>query len=135
MKSRLVMDTNVLVSAQLNPNGNEAVILALALSPAGAFDWYVSDAILTEYHRVLQYKKFPISKENVERLQTLIRYRVTVVKPMMLVSESRHDPDNRFLECAEAARANYLVTGNTKHFPKQWKTTKIVNARDLLQSL
>ena len=68
MKFRLVMDTNVLVSAQLNPNGNEAVILTLALNPAGPFYWYVSDDILTEYRRVLHYKKFPISKAAIERL-------------------------------------------------------------------
>jgi predicted nucleic acid-binding protein len=37
------------------------------------------------------------------------------------------DPDDRiFLECAEASKADYLVTGNTKHFPKQWKYTKRV---------
>jgi predicted nucleic acid-binding protein len=30
------------------------------------------------------------------------------------------DPDdNCFLECAEAARAEYLITGNTKHFPQE----------------
>jgi putative PIN family toxin of toxin-antitoxin system len=135
MNVRLVIDTNVVVSGQLNPNGNEAVVLALALRPIGPFDWYVSHAILAEYRRVLHYNKFPISKANVERLLTLIRYRVTVVKPSVPVSESNHDPDNRFLECAEASKADYLVTGNTKHFPQQWKSTKIVKARDLLQTV
>ena len=135
MKFRLVMDTNVLISAQLNPNGNEAVILTLALNPAGPFDWFVSDDIVTEYRRVLHYKKFPISKATVERLLNLIRHRATMVNPTMPVSESTHDPDNRFLECSEASKADYLVTGNTRHFPKQWKTTKVLNARELLQSL
>jgi predicted nucleic acid-binding protein len=37
------------------------------------------------------------------------------------------DPDdNIFLECADAARADYLVMGNQKHFPKFWKKTKII---------
>ena len=48
---------------------------------------------------------------------------------------STHEPDNRFLECAEAAAADFLVTGNTRHFPKSWKTTKIVNARQFLDVL
>ena len=43
--------------------------------------------------------------------------------------------DNRFLECAAAAEADYLVTGNKRHFPMQWKKTRIVNARELLHLL
>jgi predicted nucleic acid-binding protein len=35
------------------------------------------------------------------------------------------DPDdNMFLECADAARADYLVTGNPKHFPRLWKNNQ-----------
>ncbi len=45
-----------------------------------------------------------------------------------------HDPDdNRFLECAEAARADYLVTGNTRHVPRHWRGTEVVNARELIE--
>ena len=36
------------------------------------------------------------------------------------------------LECAEVASADYLVTGNKRHFPKRWKVTAVVNARELL---
>jgi uncharacterized protein len=39
---------------------------------------------------------------------------------------------NRFLECAEAASADCLFTGNKRNFPKRWKTTVVVNARELL---
>ena len=78
MKARLVIDTNVVVSAQLKPHGNEAVVLALALSPAGPVEWYASDAILAEYSRVLHYKKFPLSSANVSRILTLIYHRVAM---------------------------------------------------------
>jgi predicted nucleic acid-binding protein len=43
--------------------------------------------------------------------------------------------DNRFLECAESAGADFLVTGNRRHFPKVWKTARIVNAREFLSSV
>jgi len=56
-----------------------------------------------------------------------------MVTPHELVSESRDDFDNRFLECAEAADAHYRVTGNKRHFPKRWKSTHIVNAREFLR--
>jgi predicted nucleic acid-binding protein len=43
------------------------------------------------------------------------------------------DPDdNIFLECADAARADYLVTGNQRHFPQFWKQTKVVMSREFL---
>ena len=43
------------------------------------------------------------------------------------------DPDDdMFLECAQAAHADYLVTGNLKHFPEFWESTRIVTPRNLL---
>jgi predicted nucleic acid-binding protein len=43
------------------------------------------------------------------------------------------DPDdNRFLECADTARADYLVTGNLRHFPRFWKKTKIITPREFI---
>jgi len=45
---------------------------------------------------------------------------------------SPHESDNRFLECAEA---DYLVTGNTKHFPQGHKKTKVVTGRRFLDIL
>jgi len=44
------------------------------------------------------------------------------------------DPDDDiFLECAQAARAAYLVTDNTKQFPATWRETRIVAARQFLE--
>ncbi len=51
------------------------------------------------------------------------------------VSISPDPADNRFLECAEAAQADYLVTGNKRHFPERWGKTVVVNARELLEMI
>ena len=59
----------------------------------------------------------------------------TVFIPVATVAESCDEPDNRFLECAEAAGADYLVTGNKRDFPARWKKTEIVNARELFAAL
>jgi predicted nucleic acid-binding protein len=45
---------------------------------------------------------------------------------------TRDPADNKFIECADAARADYLITGNQRHFPKFWKSTKVINAREFL---
>jgi predicted nucleic acid-binding protein len=53
----------------------------------------------------------------------------------MRVSAAADSDDNKFLECAEAANADYLVTGNKRHFPRAWKVTRVVNARELIELL
>jgi len=51
-----------------------------------------------------------------------------MVRPSQEVSRAPDEPDNRFLECALEARADYLVTGNKKHFPfSEFEGTKIVS--------
>jgi predicted nucleic acid-binding protein len=45
-----------------------------------------------------------------------------VVSPAVRAAAGDPD-DNQFLECAEAAQADYLVTGNIRHFPEVWKET------------
>ena len=62
----------------------------------------------------------------------LVHRASVLVKPAHMVSKSTDDTDNRFLECAEAAGADFLVTGNKRHFPRRWEKTQIVNARELL---
>lgn len=63
----------------------------------------------------------------------LIRRVAVVVTPSEIVSASSVEPDNRFLECVQEAKADYLVTGNRRHFPKRWKDTVVVNAREFLE--
>jgi putative PIN family toxin of toxin-antitoxin system len=126
----VVLDTNVLVSANLNDEGLEAVVVSLALNRQ--IRLYVSSPILEEYERVLRYPKLKFLPEETTALLNRIRQAAVVVRPAGTVSESEHEPDNRFLECAEAAGADFLVTGNLKHFPGKWKTTRVVNARQLL---
>jgi uncharacterized protein len=54
------------------------------------------------------------------------------VHPSNVLTVASHEPDNRFLECAESAKADFLVTGNKRHFPNVWKSVRVVNARELL---
>ena len=128
----IVLDTNVLVSAMLSRNGNVALVLRIARS--GGFQVCISAAILDEYEDVLRRAAFRIPPESVDQLLMDLRSKGLIVEPKIEVIASPHETDNRFLECAEEARATYLVTGNKRHFPKDWKATKIVNARGLLEA-
>jgi putative PIN family toxin of toxin-antitoxin system len=127
---RLVLDTNVLVSANLNDEGIEAAIVSLALNKK--IELCVSIPILEEYARVLLYPRLKFMPREVAAFLARLRAVSIVVSPTHRVSESADDADNRFLECAEVASADYLVTGNKRHFPKRWRITAVVNARELL---
>jgi putative PIN family toxin of toxin-antitoxin system len=128
---RVVLDTNVVVSAHVNSEGYERSVLDLALS--GKLRMFVSEAILREYENVLRRRKFRLKPLNVSRSLRLLRAAARVVAPYGQLNTARDPGDNRFLECAEAAKADYLVTGNKRHFPKQWRQTLVVNARELLE--
>lgn len=127
---RVVLDTNVIVSAYLNPDGLPFFILKLALS--GAFRLYASEPILLEYAELLLRKSYPLNRRRTRLLLRKIRQAATVVRPAGGIAVARDPDDNMFLECAAAVRANYLVTGNTAHFPKSWKYTRVITPRMFL---
>lgn len=128
---RLVLDTNVLVSAALKPNGLERTALILAITKPARL--YVSQPIFEEYRDVLGRGELKIRKGARRQLLQLLRRRSYAVRPSRRVQAAGDPDDNKFLECADAARADYLITGNRRHFPKHWKKTKIITARELVE--
>jgi uncharacterized protein len=128
---RVVLDTNIIVSAYLNQDGLPFLILKLAL--ANVVRPYASEAILAEYKELLFRKSYPLDVRRARLLLKKIRSACTVVNPQPGQPLTDDPDDSIFLECAEAAKADYLVTGNTKHFPKgRWKYTEIVTPRQFI---
>ena len=54
------------------------------------------------------------------------------VSPTRRLQVTQDPDDNLFLECVDAARADYLATGNQRRFPRFWKQTKVVTSREFL---
>jgi|SRR5271157_270646 len=127
---RLVLDTNVLVSAALKPDGLQRTVVLLAITKPARL--YVSTAILSEYQEVLSRPELQIRKGLRLQLLQLIKkhsYLVTASRPLHITSDPA---DSMFLEAADAARADYLVTGNQRHFPRYWKKTKVITSREFI---
>jgi uncharacterized protein len=127
---RLVIDTNVLVSAAMKPEGLQRTTLLLAVTKPARL--YVSRPILEEYRIVLARPELRIRKGLRQQLLQLIENRSYLVDPTRRLEVASDSADNMFLECADASRADYLVTGNQKHFPRFWKKTKIINSREFI---
>jgi len=127
---RLVIDTNVLVSAAIKPAGLQRTVFLIAISKPARL--YVSRPILLEYGEVLGRPELRIRKGLRLQLLQLIKNHAHTVAPDRRLEVTADPADNIFLECADAARADYLVTGNQKHFPKFWKNTKVVTSREFV---
>lgn len=128
MRLKVVYDTNVLVSALWKPGSIPDVLVSLVLhDDLDLIALCYSSALLTEYQGVLSRPRFPFSSERVAKLLGRIKAVGRLVKPQARLSVITHEPDNRVLECAKAARAHYLVTGDKKHFSfARFEHTRIV---------
>jgi putative PIN family toxin of toxin-antitoxin system len=128
---RVVLDTNIIVSAYLNQEGVPFFILKLAL--AGSVQPCVSEAILAEYEELLHRKSYPMDRRRAKTLLRQIRTASEMFAPAGGLDVTEDPDDNIFLECALAAKAHYLVTGNTDHFPKKrWKYTSVITPRQFI---
>ncbi len=127
---RLVLDTNVVVSAALKPDGLQRTVLLLAITKPARL--YVSDEIVSEYSMVLARPELKIRRGMRQQFLDLMKKRSRLIVPSNLPQVTTDPADNIFIECADAARADYLITGNQRHFPRFWKNTKIITSREFL---
>lgn len=111
---RVVLDTNVLVSALLNSFGSPARVLDLAL--AGELVVAYDDRVLSEWREVLGRETFAFSPADVGALLALVEREGLGISPPPLGVELPDPDDLPFLEVACEVGAQ-LVTGNSKHYP------------------
>jgi putative PIN family toxin of toxin-antitoxin system len=127
---RLVLDTNIIVSAALKPDGLQQTVFLLSITKPARL--YATSEILLEYRDVLSRPELRIRKGVQQQFLQLIKARIHLVFPSHQLHVTTDPDDNIFLECADAAKADYLVTGNQRHFPKFWKKTKIISSREFV---
>jgi predicted nucleic acid-binding protein len=123
---RVVLDTCILKLATF-PSENNASAAIYELAHAGLIEAWVTPAILEEYSDVLG--EYPeLVAEVVESFLPCY--------PLTELSVIRHEPDNRFLECALAADADYIITVNTApgHFDrKEYQSVRVVTPGEFLK--
>ena len=112
---KIVLDTNVLVSGLLSPQGAPATVLRSVM--AGSVSICFDERILSEYRRVLARRKFDFDPE---RVAVLLEFLEATGEPVLAppLNVSLPDPsDQAFIEVAVTSSGDFLVTGNLKHFP------------------
>jgi putative PIN family toxin of toxin-antitoxin system len=115
-----VIDTNVVVSALLSieANSNPAIVLRAVLQ--GRIIPVFNEDILDEYTKVLLRDKFHFDKGNIDIIISHFKRIGLKAERVKILDEIFPDTkDIVFYEVAMNKDDTYLVTGNTKHFPKK----------------
>ncbi|CBE68294.1 MAG: putative toxin-antitoxin system toxin component, PIN family [Candidatus Methylomirabilis oxygeniifera] len=110
---RIVLDTNVLISALAFPGSKPDQILYRIRR--GEIELFISPFILSELDRVLR-ETFRFAKKEADIRVNAIRAMAHVMTPTERITVvTANDDDNRILECVAAAQAEFLVTGDKEH--------------------
>ncbi|MBU4202202.1 MAG: putative toxin-antitoxin system toxin component, PIN family [Candidatus Altiarchaeales archaeon] len=131
---RVVLDTNVLVSAILKHGGNEWNILQKVSDKKIVS--LTSEDMLHEFARVMSKPRFENSKEEVDEWLLFLARMSYLVIPAKRLNVIRDDPsDNKILECAVCGNAHYIISGD-KHLLDlgEYKDIKVLNSSDFLKS-
>ncbi len=130
--SRLVIDTNVFVSATLTKGSTASLFVTSALS---------KDLILTsfatweELSEVLLRQKFSRIRSLGERRELLASYRLLFqpVEVLDFVGDCRDPKDNKFLELALSGNADFIITGDADLLSLHpWRGIAILSPADYL---
>jgi uncharacterized protein len=106
---RVAFDTNIYISALAIPGGNAEDAYLEAVR--GTVELFTSVTILTETARVLQ-TKFDWAEDKVREAVLDISQTATVLRPRPTLHILDDEPDNRILECAIDAQAEFVVSGD-----------------------
>jgi len=130
---KIVSDTNIIISG-IFWDGNESEIIKRCI--VGELTNYVSPVTLIELERVLGYPKFGLTPEEIEDQMKNVLSFSSVVDPKIHVSVVERDPsDDIFLDCALAAGADFIISGDDHLLEMQeYEGIMILNASTFLKS-
>lgn len=120
---KVVIDTNVIISAILKDRTPEQIILFVA--EQDNFQWLVSSEILTEYKTVIRRSKFKLTPDILEKWLMLFDLRTVCIDVEIELDFPRDQKDAKFLTCAIVGSANFLITGD-KDFTEAQKILETI---------
>ena len=137
---RIVLDTNILVSAFTSKLGHSAKIIDL-ISMLEEIQLVSSEPILGEFKNILSRDevkaRFNYSTHDIEAFASSIRDASTIVKlksNFKVIKEDRED--DVVLNTAYSGRAGYIVSGDRHLIPlREFKGIKIVTVSEMLELL
>jgi len=129
---RSIVDTNIFASGLINRTGAPAKLIQAWKERL--FDIVISKEIFKEYEEAL------LGIDKIDKVTTIelldsIRELGIWVSPEETIAVCRDKSDNKFLECAVAGNAKYLVTKNISHFPKRYENVEVIRVGNFLAQI
>lgn len=124
-----VIDTNVLVSAQITKNQQSPTVEVLERMLDGGITPVYNEAILAEYIEVLHRPKFHLPDQGIDLLIDYIRENGIHADRIPYDGAMPDEKDRPFYEVSLSYGVSFLVTGNIKHFPV---TLKVVTPAQII---
>jgi putative PIN family toxin of toxin-antitoxin system len=131
---KIVLDANIFVSAYVHGKILRKFTTRYATGPDHVF---ISDDIIAEIKRVLKKPKFKLNEGQINFIVSDIeKYgeKVAILPQHKATGTCRDHKDDMYLECAVAANASYIISGDI-HLRelKEYRGIKIVKAHDYLE--
>lgn len=136
---KIVLDTNVLVSALISPNRVPwKIVFEEVFAEVARVEVFYSAEVMEEYEEVLRREKFlrfPSFTSAAEVLIEQLKVLGNQVQPSFAIRMLKDASDDKFLTLAMAAKADFLITGNTTDFTiSEIGETKIVTPTEYWQN-
>lgn len=131
---KVVIDTNVFISGVLVEAGNPSLVIK-AWKRAQKYQLFITEEIIQEILKVMH--RLNVNADIIADWDKVIRKNAIFAVPARKIEAIKEDPsDNKFLECAVEAQADYIISGD-KHLKKlvEFERIKIIDARRFLDIL
>lgn len=133
---KIVLDTNVIVSALISDGYPSIIIDEIVF--AQKVEVCISDSVFQEYITVLsrdKFLKYIEFRTNADIVLSTLEQIAIKYKPDIVINEIKDKSDNKFLELAVFANADFLITGNTNHFTiSEYNSVKIISPKEYIDN-
>ncbi len=133
--SKVVIDTNVIISAGISVDGNPAKIFEMLLS--GKLENYTTDDIIDEVKNVINRDKIKKILDFQDRefiINNFERNSEKIVSSYMFFEVKEDPKDNKFLDCAVSANVDYIISGDEHLLKmKEFKGITIISPTDFIK--
>jgi putative PIN family toxin of toxin-antitoxin system len=125
---KVVLDTNIIVSAFINPRGAPGEIISLLLSKKITVCY--DNKIFSEYVAVLKNSKFNFDNILVDEFLDFVKENGEYITAEPQKVKFEDEDDKAFYDAYKSSDAKYIITGNKKHFPKE---ENIITPREYIE--
>ena len=132
---KIVLDTNVLISGFFPRQSPPTIILDMIIE--GILTVCYSSEIFIEYEEVLNRKKFLfIDKDRRKVVLNFIKNNGYLISDIPTGIKLPDSDDEKFINAALSGQAQYIITGNMKHYPEiKYNAKRVLLPADFLKEI